>query len=115
MSFGCVRPRGRYDLDKWKHDDDMQAFPSWDDLVRRMLAQLKTLSDFAGREDELEEFFDQQDALDCAELFANAVGPANFTQFCEINSSARMLLLHLAMRRLPSFRSRSYLPPIMMR
>lgn len=104
LSFGCVRPRGRYDLDKWKHDDDMQAFPSWDDLVRRMLAQLKTLSDFAGREDELEEFFDQQDALDCAELFANAVGPANFTQFLRdqfIDPHASITSSHEALAKLP--------------
>jgi SIR2-like domain len=81
LSFGASRSRGRYDLDKWKHEDDLEPFPSWDDLVRRMLAQLKQLAEFAGREDELEEFFDQQDALDCAELFANSVGKANFTQF----------------------------------
>jgi len=56
-------------------------FPSWDDLVRRMLGYLKNLSDFSGREQELEEFFDQQDALDCAELFAHSGGAANFGHF----------------------------------
>lgn len=48
-------------------------FPSWDDLIRRMLAHLKMLSDFADRGEDLEAFFDQQDALDCAELFAHSV------------------------------------------
>lgn len=81
LSFGAARPRGRYDLDKWGYSDDNFPFPSWDGLIKRMLKYLKELPEFAGREDELEEFFDQQDALDCAELFAHSVGEANLTLF----------------------------------
>jgi hypothetical protein len=81
LSFGCSRSRGRYDLDKWGYHDDGMPFPSWDNLIQRMKNYLRFLPDFAGQEGELEEFFDQQDALDCAELFAHAVGQANFTAF----------------------------------
>jgi len=81
LSFGAARQRGRYDLDKWGYSYDDFPFPSWDGLIRRMLEHLKALPEFSGREEELDEFFDQQDALDCAELFRHSVGKANFTQF----------------------------------
>jgi hypothetical protein len=83
LSFGASRSRGRYDLDKWGYHDDGMPFPSWDNLIQRMKNHLKKLPDLMGQEDELEEFFDQQDALDCAELFANAVGQANLTAFLQ--------------------------------
>jgi hypothetical protein len=92
-------------LDKWGYHDDGMPFPSWDSLIKRMRDRLKLLPDFMGNEDELEEFFDQQDALDCSELFAHSLGQANFTAFLReqfVSPHPHVTPSHEALAQLPT-------------
>lgn len=75
MSYGASRKggRGSYELrSQWRKPtvaDDGKTFPSWPKLIERMRDRLVELPDVQGHVDEVMEFFDQHDALDCAEVF----------------------------------------------
>lgn len=80
LSFGAARTRGRFDFEGDGFDDG-GPFPSWDGLIARMLQHLRGLPDLGDRSEELSGFFESQNALDCAQLFKQLVGEANFTGF----------------------------------
>jgi hypothetical protein len=80
LSFGAARTRGRFDFEGDGFDDG-GPFPSWDGLIARMLQELRGLQDLGDRTEELSGFFASHDALDCAQLFKQLVGEANFTAF----------------------------------
>jgi hypothetical protein len=82
LSFGAARTRGRFDLEgDGFHDGG--PFPSWDGLIARMLQELRGLADLDDRSEELSGFFENHSALDCAQLFKQMVGEANFTAFLQ--------------------------------
>jgi hypothetical protein len=84
VSFGATRSRGRFDFESHNHGGDTEPFPSWEALVARMLATLKALPDLHEREAELDSFFREQNALDCAQLFKQQVGDADFFDFLRL-------------------------------
>jgi len=92
LSFGAARlnSRARFDYDQrppwWPGeprlipDDDGLPLPSWPWLVNRMFEELA----LAASENErraLFEFFSEEGALDCAQLFRQSVGDANYHEF----------------------------------
>jgi len=92
LSFGAARlnSRARFDYDQrspwWPGephlipDDDGLPLPSWPWLVNRMHEELA----FASSENErraLFEFFSEEGALDCSQLFRQSVGEANYRDF----------------------------------
>jgi hypothetical protein len=92
LSLGAARLNGRarFDYDQrrpwWPGeprlipDDDGLPLPSWPWLVSRMHEELAS----AASEDErrgLFEFFSEEGALDCAQLFRQSVGEANYREF----------------------------------
>jgi hypothetical protein len=90
VSFGVTRSRGRFDFESHNHGGDTEPFPSWEALVARMLATLTALPDLHEREAELESFFREQNAFDCAQLFKQQVGDADFFEFLRLQyTSAR--------------------------
>lgn len=103
LSFGAARIRGRFDFEGDGFDDG-GPFPSWDSLVARMHHELRGLPELSDRGEELSGFFESQDALDCAQLFKQLVGEANFTAFLRRQFSsphAAPTPSHRALVRLP--------------
>jgi hypothetical protein len=94
LSFGAARlnSRARFDYDhlerpRWPGeprlipDDDGLPLPSWRWLVNRLHEELVVA---AASEDErraLFEFFCEEGPLDCAQLFRQSVGEANYREF----------------------------------
>lgn len=95
LSFGAARlqSRTRFDYDRydplWPHDflhgditpdDDGLPLPSWPWLVNRMWREMSshTSSDERGS---LRRFFMEEGPLDCAQLFRQTVGEANYREF----------------------------------
>ena len=78
LSYGVDRGRVLFEF----HDyDDGRRFPSWPMLVSRMRDRVASLPEFNERESEVERFFKEQSAIDCAELFREKVGKANYYDF----------------------------------
>jgi len=100
LSFGASR-RGRKGLaerDTWGHlnrsrsddessqnyaeviiNDDDEPFPTWSRLKSRMRVELLNLAN--QDQSSLNRFFRTSDPLDCAQLFRNVVGNANYFEF----------------------------------
>lgn len=103
LSFGAARTRGRFDFEGDVFDDG-GPFPSWDGLIARMLHELRGLPDLADRGEDLSGFFESHNALDCAQLFKQMVGEANFTAFVRrqfISPHAVPTPSHRALVKLP--------------
>lgn len=94
LSYGAARLNGRADFDYhkydrwWPHDfpfdplvagDDDLPLPSWPQLVNRMCREI-TMRHPEERE-ALRAFFIEEGSLDCAQLFRQTVGDANYTEF----------------------------------
>jgi SIR2-like domain len=95
LSFGAARfqSRSNFDYDRydrwWLHDfpfadltpdDDGLPLPGWTWLVNRMCRQIMIHSDPA-EHDSLRTFFIEEGPLDCAQLFRQTVGEANYREF----------------------------------
>lgn len=92
LSFGAARLGGRasFDYDQrrpwWPdeprliQDDDGLPLPSWPWLVNRMFERLVFASSAHERR-ALFEFFSEEGPLDCAQLFRQSVGEANYREF----------------------------------
>src|SRR5487761_2645025 len=95
LSFGAARLNGRdtFDYDHydrwWPHDfphvdfvpdDDGLPLPSWPWLVSRMCREIMVHSGAEERAS-LRSFFIEEGPLDCAQLFRQTVGEANYREF----------------------------------
>lgn len=95
LSFGAARlqSRARFDYDRydpwWPHDfphgditpdDDGLPLPSWPWLINRMWREM---SSHASSDElrSLRAFFIEEGPLDCAQLFRQTVGEANYREF----------------------------------
>lgn len=96
LSFGAARLNGRarFDYERydqrppwWPHeprssrDDDGLPLPSWQWLTNRMREELFALAGSEAERRGLVEFFTEEGALDCAQLFRQTVGEANYREF----------------------------------
>lgn len=95
VSFGAARVGGRATFDnekykpwpphdyppfEWSSNDDDLPLPSWPWLVGRMLRQLLMHSP-EDEHDSLCKFFREEGPLDCAQLFRQTIGDANYREF----------------------------------
>ncbi len=95
LSFGAARlnSRAQFDYQKydrwWRHefpftdlvpDDDGLPLPSWPQLINRMCREIVIQSP-ADEHDSLRTFFIEEGPLDCAQLFRQTVGEANYREF----------------------------------
>lgn len=95
LSFGAARLNSRAQFDYHKHDrwwphdfpfapltldDDDLPLPDWPMLVNRMCRETVIQSP-AGEHDSLRTFFIEEGPLDCAQLFRQTVGEANYREF----------------------------------
>ncbi|HVV77161.1 MAG TPA: SIR2 family protein [Mycobacteriales bacterium] len=95
LSFGAARQQGRarFDYDRydrwWPQDfphrgitpeDDGLPLPSWPWLVNRMYREIAIQTPDA-EQDSLRAFFIEEGPLDCAQLFRQTVGEANYREF----------------------------------
>jgi SIR2-like domain len=78
LSYGVDRGRAAFEVYEY---EDNRRFPSWRQLIRRMLARLQMLPEMEGHQDALHRFFAEQGPLDCAELFRSRIGEANYVLF----------------------------------
>ncbi|MCV7286698.1 SIR2 family protein [Mycolicibacterium wolinskyi] len=94
LSFGAARQGSRTQFDygnyRWwppdwpfeglRPDDDDRPMPSWPLLVSRMCREILNHSD-SSEHNALRTFFIEEGALDCAQLFRQTVGEANYREF----------------------------------
>jgi hypothetical protein len=95
LSFGAARLQGRarFDYDRYDRrwprdfpyadrnpDDDGLPLPSWPWLVHRMCREIVIQSP-SEEHDSLRTFFVEEGPLDCAQLFRQTVGDANYREF----------------------------------
>jgi hypothetical protein len=93
LSFGAARFQGRaqFDYDRYDHqwphdfpritpDDDGLPLPSWPWLVNRMCREIACQTPSEERAS-LRTFFVEEGPLDCAQLFRQTVGEANYREF----------------------------------
>ena len=95
LSFGAARlqSRARFDYERydrwWPRDfpfadlmghDDGLPLPSWPQLINRMCREIVIQSP-AEEHDSLRTFFIEEGPLDCAQLFRQTVGEANYREF----------------------------------
>ena len=78
LSFGVGRGRVLFEFDRY---DDGRRFPSWPMLISRMRDHVASLSEFREHGSEVKRFFKEQSPIDCAELFREKVGLANYYDF----------------------------------
>ncbi len=78
LSYGVDRGRALFEFG---HHDDGRRFPSWPMLVNRMRERVASLPELQEHSDEVERFFKEQSPIDCAELFREKVGTANYYAF----------------------------------
>lgn len=93
LSFGAARlyGRARFDYDHpeqwWPDaprlipDDDGLPLPSWPWLVSRMYEEMLRVGETESERRALVEFFREEGALDCAQLFRQTIGEANYREF----------------------------------
>jgi hypothetical protein len=95
LSFGAARVGGRERFDQVRYPrpyfddrphgsggaDDGLPLPSWAELMRRMLRELEMSGEHDDRS--LQRFFHDQGPLDCAQLFAQTVGPQRYRVFLQ--------------------------------
>lgn len=109
LSFGAARfqSRTRFDYDRYDRwwprdlpfgditsDDDGLPLPDWSQLTNRMCREIVTHSP-ADEHDFLRSFFIREGALDCAQLFRQTVGDANYREFLLAQFDAsRHLFIH---------------------
>ena len=104
LSFGF--DRGRVLFEAERHDDG-RRFPSWPMLVNRMRHRLESLPELKEHTSEVKLFFEQQSPIDCAELFREKVGTANYYDFLreqfvtKETDSKRLTASHRELTRLP--------------
>jgi hypothetical protein len=95
LSFGAARLNSRAQFDYhnydrwWPHDfpfanlmphDDGLPLPSWPQLINRMCREI-VIQAPADEHDSLRTFFIEEGPLDCAQLFRQTVGEANYREF----------------------------------
>ena len=95
VSFGAARAGGRMTFDNekykpwpphdlidlgWSSGDDDLPLPFWPWLVHRMLRQLASFAE-SHEHVSLRKFFSEEGPLDCAQLFRQTVGEANYREF----------------------------------
>lgn len=78
LSYGVGRGRTTFERE---HYDDGLRFPSWPLLVTRMRDRVASLPELNEYRDSVDKFFTEQNAIDCAELFREKVGTANYYAF----------------------------------
>lgn len=104
LSFGVDRGRVLFESGSY---DDGRRFPSWPMLIRRMRDRIASLPEFEEHGSEVERFFREQSAIDCAELFREKVGKANYYSFLreqfvtKDTDSGRLTQSHHQLTRLP--------------
>lgn len=104
LSFGMNRTRAMFEFPS---HDDHRRFPSWPLLIRRMRARVLSLSEFENHPSEVERFFKEQSPIDCAELFREKVGNANYYAFLreqfatQPSDASRLTKSHHELTRLP--------------
>ena len=104
LSYGVDRGRVLFEFE---HYDDGRRFPSWPMLVGRMRDRVASLSEFKEHGTLVERFFKEQGPIDCAELFREKVGKANYYAFLreqfvtKKTDSKRLTASHHERTRLP--------------
>ena len=104
LSYGVDRGRALFEFE---HYDDGRRFPSWPMLVSRMRDRVASMPEFKENGSGVERFFSEQSPLDCAELFREKVGKANYYAFLreqfvtKETDSKRLTASHHELTRLP--------------
>ena len=105
LSFGVGRDtQGAFEL---IGGDDYHRFPSWPQLIRRMKKHLLSDHMLQPFEDYINQFFEKESALDCAELFHHYTQGPNYWDFLERQFGSRpddeyrLTSSHYALVRLP--------------
>ncbi len=104
LSFGVDRGRIAFEIE---HYDDGRRFPSWPLLIRRMHTRISSLPEFDDHTDEVTRFFKEQSPIDCAELFREKMGTANYYDFLREQFATRpsdvtrLTMSHYELTRLP--------------
>ncbi len=78
LSFGVDRGRAMFERDEF---DDNRRFPSWPQLIKRMQKSLLSDPVLEPFKDAVNHFFEEESALDCAELFRNYTHGPNYWDF----------------------------------
>ena len=87
LSYGVDRGRVMFEFE---HYDDGRRFPSWPMLVKRMHDRVASLPEFNEYGAAVEQFFNEQNPIDCAELFREKVGNANYYAFLREQFETRL-------------------------
>lgn len=104
LSYGV--DRGRVLFEFGDHDDG-RRFPSWPMLVTRMRDRVESLPDLEEHGTSVKQFFKRQSPIDCAELFREKVGLANYYAFLreqfatKPSDRQRLTASHHELTRLP--------------
>ena len=104
LSYGVDRGRALFEFE---NHDDGGRFPSWPLLIKRMLYRVASLPEFKEHGTEVERFFKEHSPIDCAELFREKVGKANYYAFLRKQfvtreaDSKRLTASHHELTRLP--------------
>ncbi len=104
LSYGVSTGRGTFEDGRYEIG---ARFPGWHLLIRRMHERLKSLPDLQDHHRALERFFQEEGPLDCAELFREKVGMANYFSFLKEqfgshpDDRGRLSRSHLELVKLP--------------
>ena len=104
LSFGVDRGRVLFEFERY---DDGCRFPSWPMLVNRMRDRVASLPELKEHASGVNRFFEEQSPVDCAELFREKVGQANYYAFLreqfdtKETDSKRLTVSHHELTRLP--------------
>ena len=92
---------------EFEHYDDDRRFPSWPMLINRMRDRVASLPEFEAHASVVDQFFKEQNPIDCAELFREKVGMANYYAFLreqfvtKETDAQRLTASHHQIARLP--------------
>ena len=81
LSYGVGRQLGRAAFDLPRASLDDRRFPSWSQMIDRMLQELVAGEGDPGTRTAIEGFFAEQDQLDAAQLYRQRVGEERYQSF----------------------------------
>lgn len=79
LSFGAARLSAKAGFESHSSDDGL-PLPSWAQLINRMRTRVEARCHHSDRS-YVDDFFQYEGPLDCAELFRKTVGEQNYTEF----------------------------------